>query len=111
MRPILKSGQQVLVKPGERIRSGDCICYRVEDKHFIHRVTSVKGGMYRISSDSASIEHHWIPSSFIIGKVMDKKAFLNGKIGLLYFYTVYPAFSLGKILKKHIIPNIRRRGS
>ena len=99
MRPLIKSGQEVNVKKREIIRAGDCIAYHLEENHYIHRVIAVKNDMYKIASDSASIKTHWIPASFVDGKVISPHMFLKGTPGMIYFYCIHTIFLIARFIK------------
>lgn len=99
MRPLIRNGQVLFIKPGVKINIGDCICYKVKDRSFVHRVISKRNDYYRVVSDSLAIKSHWIHISAIIGKVKTSNPLLMGKTGALFSCLMGAVFLLGRLIK------------
>lgn len=88
MRPLLNSGEIVIVESvlPKKLSPGDCIAYKINDKLYLHRLIAIQDGYLTVIDDTNTVGKIRIPVSSFLGKIVDKRILLYGKIGLVFSY-------------------------
>ncbi len=77
MSPFLKPGNKVLISKFGKIKIGDVVVFKINNIHFIKRISEIKNNQYFVLGDNKkesidSRKFGWIEKKDIIGKMIYK---------------------------------------
>jgi phage repressor protein C with HTH and peptisase S24 domain len=73
MSPVIRGGQEILVKSCKQVNIGDIVCYKTKDWFLVHRVKSIDktSGLVTVEGDSKDRVLHKIKKHVIMGVVQE----------------------------------------
>ncbi|MFN3966403.1 MAG: S24 family peptidase [Endomicrobiia bacterium] len=104
MRPLIKNSQYLFIIPQKKIKRGDLVLYRVEDKNFLHRVKEVKKDKVVFIDDTGIISSVEVSLDNVVGIY---PTVLSGWVGYIYSFFSRNVFSLLRKIKIYILSNFR----
>ena len=73
MSPVIRGGQEIVVKSCKQVKIGDIVCYKTKDWFLVHRVKSIDktSGLVTVEGDSKDRVLHKIKKHVIMGVVQE----------------------------------------